>query len=71
MKFFPHFNRLAGRPIKPSPLYDRPMGYGAVYEEVYAASGHAGLPDGVAQEDHTLSPAISSMIVSAVRSGCA
>ena len=50
---FPHFNRLAGRPIKPSPLYDRLMAKGAVYEEVY---GHerprwfAG--DGVAQEDH-------------------
>ena len=50
---FPHFNRLAGRPIKPSPLYDRLMAKGAVYEEVY---GHerprwfAG--DGVEQEDH-------------------
>ena len=50
---FPHFNRLAGRPIKPSPLYDRLKEKGAVYEEVY---GHerprwfAG--DGVAQEDH-------------------
>ena len=50
---FPHFNRLAGRPIKPSPLYDRLKAKGAVYEEVY---GHerprwfAG--DGVPQEDH-------------------
>ena len=32
---FPHFNRLAGRPIKPSPLYDRLKDKGAVYEEVY------------------------------------
>ena len=32
---FPHFNRLAGRPIKPSPLYDRLKEKGAVFEEVY------------------------------------
>ncbi|WP_299690491.1 FAD-dependent oxidoreductase [uncultured Tateyamaria sp.] len=32
---FPHFNRLAGRPIKPSPLYDRLKAKGAVFEEVY------------------------------------
>ena len=32
---FPHFNRLAGRPIKPSPLYDRLKEKGAVYEEVF------------------------------------
>ncbi len=32
---FPHFNRLAGRPIKPSPLYERLKAKGAVYEEVY------------------------------------
>ena len=50
---FPHFNRLAGRPIKPSPMYDRLMAKGAVYEEVY---GHerprwfAG--DGVEQRDY-------------------
>ncbi len=49
---FPHFNRLAGRPIKPSPLYDRLKAKGAVFEEVY---GHerprwfAG--DGVPQAD--------------------
>ncbi len=50
---FPHFNRLAGRPIKPSPLYDRLKEKGAVYEEVY---GHERprwfAKDGVAQEDH-------------------
>ncbi len=50
---FPHFNRLAGRPVKPSPLYDRLKDKGAVFEEVY---GHERprwfARDGVAQEDH-------------------
>ena len=32
---FPHFNRLAGRPIKPSALYETLKDRGAVYEEVY------------------------------------
>lgn len=32
---FPHFNRLAGRPLKPSPLYQRLKDKGAVFEEVY------------------------------------
>ncbi len=32
---FPHFNRLQGRPIKPSPMYQRLLEKGAVYEEVY------------------------------------
>ena len=32
---FPHFNRLAGRPIKPSPMYERLNEKGAVFEEVY------------------------------------
>jgi len=32
---FPHFNRLDGRPIKPSPLYERLKNKGAVFEEVY------------------------------------
>ena len=49
---FPHFNRLAGRPIKCSPLYDRLLEKGAVYEEVY---GHERprwfARDGMAQED--------------------
>lgn len=49
---FPHFNRLAGRPLKPSPLYQRLKDKGAVYEEVY---GHERprwfARDGVAQED--------------------
>ncbi len=50
---FPHFNRLAGRPIKPSPLYGRLKTKGAVYEEVY---GHERprwfARDGVEQRDH-------------------
>ena len=32
---FPHFNRLAGRPVKPSPLYETLKAKGAVFEEVY------------------------------------
>ena len=50
---FPHFNRLAGRPVKASPMYERLKEKGAVFEEVY---GHerprwfAG--DGVEQHDH-------------------
>ncbi len=50
---FPHFNRLAGRPIKPSPLYDRLKQKGAVFEEVF---GHERprwfARNGVAQHDH-------------------
>ncbi|SLN22945.1 4-methylaminobutanoate oxidase (formaldehyde-forming) [Falsiruegeria litorea R37] len=50
---FPHFNRLAGRPIKPSPLYERLKDKGAVYEEVF---GHERprwfAKDGVEQRDH-------------------
>ena len=50
---FPHFNRLAGRPVKPGPLHERLRDAGAVFEEVY---GHERprwfAPDGVAQEDH-------------------
>ena len=32
---FPHFNRLEGRPVKPSPLYERLKAKGAVFEEVF------------------------------------
>ncbi len=49
---FPHFNRLAGRPIKPSPLYNRLKAKGAVFEEVF---GHERprwfAPDGVPAVD--------------------
>ncbi|MCL6283768.1 FAD-dependent oxidoreductase [Ruegeria sp. 2012CJ41-6] len=50
---FPHFNRLEGRPVKPSPFHDRLKAKGAVHEEVY---GHERprwfAKDGVAQHDH-------------------
>jgi dimethylglycine dehydrogenase len=49
---FPHFNRLAGRPVKPSPLYEVLKSRGAVFEEVY---GHERprwfAREGVAQHD--------------------
>ena len=50
---YPHFNRLAGRPVKPSPLYARLKDKGAVFEEVF---GHERprwfATQGVAQHDH-------------------
>jgi len=50
---YPHFNRLEGRPLKPSPLYERLKAKGAVFEEVY---GHERprwfAVDGLAQHDH-------------------
>lgn len=50
---FPHFNRLAGRPIKPSPLYDTLKAKGAVFEEVYGFERPRWFAkNGVVQEDH-------------------
>jgi dimethylglycine dehydrogenase len=50
---FPHFNRLAGRPVKPSPLYDTLKAKGAVHEEVYGFERPRWFArDGVAQQDH-------------------
>lgn len=50
---FPHFNRLAGRPIKPSPLYELLKSKGAVHEEVYGFERPRWFArDGVTQEDH-------------------
>ena len=50
---FPHFNRLAGRPIKPSPLYDLLKSKGAVHEEVYGFERPRWFArDGVEQRDH-------------------
>ena len=50
---FPHFNRLAGRPIAPGALYEKLKARGAVHEEVY---GHERprwfARDGVEQCDH-------------------
>lgn len=50
---FPHFNRLAGRPIKPSPLHELLKSKGAVYEEVYGFERPRWFAkNGIAQEDH-------------------
>ena len=50
---FPHFNRMAGRPVKPSPLYDTLQANGAVFEEVYGFERPRWFArDGVAQVDH-------------------
>ncbi|WP_171122782.1 MULTISPECIES: FAD-dependent oxidoreductase [unclassified Ruegeria] len=50
---FPHFNRLQGRPIKPSPLYDLLNSKGAVHEEVYGFERPRWFArDGVEQRDH-------------------
>ncbi|MEO0341900.1 MAG: FAD-dependent oxidoreductase [Pseudomonadota bacterium] len=50
---FPHFNRLEGRPIKPSPLFETLNAKGAVHEEVF---GHERprwfARNGVTQQDH-------------------
>ncbi|MEM9584618.1 MAG: FAD-dependent oxidoreductase [Pseudomonadota bacterium] len=71
---FPHFNRLAGRPIKPSPLYNVLTSKGAVHEEVYGFERPRFFARGIAQEDHytfNRSP-VDEMVaaeVKAVRSG--
>ncbi|WP_300019796.1 FAD-dependent oxidoreductase [uncultured Roseobacter sp.] len=49
---FPHFNRLAGRPIKPSPLHDLLKAKGAVHEEVYGFERPRFFAKGIPQEDH-------------------
>ena len=50
---FPHFNRLEGRPIKPSPLYELLKERGAVYEEVYGFERPRWFArNGVEQRDH-------------------
>jgi len=50
---FPHYNRLAGRPIKPSPLYELLKERGAVYEEVYGFERPRWFAkNGVEQRDH-------------------
>jgi dimethylglycine dehydrogenase len=49
---FPHFNRLAGRPVKPSPLYERLKAKGAVYEEVYGHERPRFFTKGIEQRDH-------------------
>ena len=50
---FPHFNRLAGRPIKPSPLHEILKAKGAVHEEVFGFERPRWFArNGVAQHDH-------------------
>ena len=50
---FPHFNRLAGRPVKPSPLHEVLKAKGAVHEEVYGFERPRWFArGGVAQQDH-------------------
>ncbi len=50
---FPHFNCLAGRPIKPSPLHEVLREKGAVHEEVYGFERPRWFARGdVAQRDH-------------------
>ena len=50
---FPHFNRLAGRPIKPSPLHEVLRAKGAVHEEVFGFERPRWFAkNGVAQHDH-------------------
>ena len=50
---YPHLNRIAGRPVKTSALYDRLKGMGAVHEEVYGWERPRWFAKGgVAQEDH-------------------
>ncbi|MEE2945995.1 MAG: FAD-dependent oxidoreductase [Pseudomonadota bacterium] len=49
---FPHFNRLAGRPIKPSPLHEHLKSKGAVHEEVYGFERPRFFAHGIAQRDH-------------------
>ncbi|SDX90713.1 dimethylglycine dehydrogenase [Ruegeria halocynthiae] len=50
---FPHFNRLAGRPIKPSPLHELLKSKGAVHEEVYGFERPRWFArNEVAQHDH-------------------
>ncbi len=50
---FPHFNRLEGRPIKPSPLHELLKSKGAVHEEVYGFERPRWFArNGVEQRDH-------------------
>ncbi|MEM6939791.1 MAG: FAD-dependent oxidoreductase [Pseudomonadota bacterium] len=49
---FPHFNRLAGRPVKPSPLHNLLTAKGAVHEEVFGFERPRFFAKGIAQRDH-------------------
>ncbi|MEM9784199.1 MAG: FAD-dependent oxidoreductase [Pseudomonadota bacterium] len=49
---YPHFNRLEGRPVKPSPLYETLKAKGAVFEEVFGHERPRFFARGIAQQDH-------------------
>lgn len=50
---FPHYNRLEGRPVKPSPLYEILKDKGGVHEEVFGFERPRWFAtDGVAPHDH-------------------
>jgi dimethylglycine dehydrogenase len=49
---FPHFNRHAGRPVKPSPLHDVLKAKGAVHEEVFGFERPRFFAKGIGQHDH-------------------
>ncbi|KIC23582.1 MULTISPECIES: FAD-dependent oxidoreductase [unclassified Leisingera] len=49
---FPHFNRLAGRPVKPSPLHETLKAKGAVFEEVYGFERPRWFAKGIEQRDY-------------------
>jgi dimethylglycine dehydrogenase len=50
---FPHFNRLEGRPIKPSPLHNLLKNKGAIHEEVYGFERPRWFArNGIEQRDH-------------------
>ena len=50
---FPHFNRLDGRPIKPSPLHELLKEKGAIHEEVYGFERPRWFArEGIEQKDH-------------------
>lgn len=67
---FPHFNRQAGRPIKPSPLYEVLKAKGAVHEEVYGFERPRFFARGITQEDHYSfnRTAVDAMVAAEVKS---
>lgn len=67
---YPHFNRLAGRPIKPSPLHEVLSSQGAVHEEVFGFERPRWFArGGVTQEDHYSfrRTAVDEMVAAEVR----
>lgn len=67
---YPQFNRLAGRPIKPSPLHEVLSSQGAVHEEVFGFERPRWFArGGVTQEDHYSfrRTAVDEMVAAEVR----